>query len=616
MYQSEVNDREDGAVAVPEDVRAQWTDMSRGVTARSVIPWGEHCTECAIPHCFLTCDLYQPRLGDASCRRFSEGMVRCHGKWGVAPWLLKIHFKKWAKLWADGCAATVSMPVADTMERMNAWIGKTALSLTLPKLIKKKVMAAPWRFRNACCWWASKFGTRETPNYFRVEVYNPGLEPVGISLYIASRAPSSAPFVARFVLAPGLRRLCFPVKTIERHVHLCEPFYLEISPSESEARPLLYFGCVDFVQDDFYNSPRALGGCKCVVWDLDNTVWDGVLIENGADGVKVKAGIKEIFHELDRRGILLSVVSKNNLEDVIPALREHGLEEFILEPQVSWEPKGNSVRQIAQALSIGLDSIIYVDDSPFERAEVQAVCPEVTVIDATDAIWLPWREECQVPVTAESARRRSYYREQSQREEALEHSSSGYEGFLRECEIRVEILPLNETLLPRIHELAQRTNQMNFSGKRYTLEQLQQLCEDETHDVYAIDVKDRFGAYGIVGFAVVDRAQNTLSDLAFSCRIQAKRIEHAFLTFLLRRYPERPFRARWRKTSRNAPAAKVFSDVGFHEIGETDGVTRLEFDRSDIPEFDYILLESDTLCACPSRENAFVHKFRSPPDRR
>jgi FkbH-like protein len=275
-------------------------------------------------------------------------------------------------------------------------------------------------------------------------------------------------------------------------------------------------------------------------------------------------------------------------------LRRLALDQYILKPQLSWEPKGQGVRRVAQALNIGLNSLLYVDDSPFERAEVSAVCPEVEVIDAADANWLLWRRDCQTLPTAESAERRLLYRQEDGREEALRQNGGDYEAFLRGCKIQVQVLPLDEELLPRLHELAQRTNQMNFSGVRYTREQLELLRSDKSKDTSAIEVQDRFGTYGVVGFAIMDRRQNMLTDLAFSCRIQSKRIEHAFLSHLLRRYPDRPFRARWRKTERNAPAGKVFGELGFREVNETDGVTELAFDAAAAPMIDFISFKAET----------------------
>jgi len=589
MYESEVNDRWENAEAIPEDVRKRWGKLGENISARSMIPWGEHCTECAIPACFTTCDLYKQRKVDLSCRRFTEGMVCVSGVAGIVPWLLKIQFKQWAKLWADGTTGLIPLPRANRIERLNAWLGTVVRTLPAPKRIKKSLA---WRYRKRRETWAVKRVSDEVPDYFLIEVFNPDASGVALTLYVKSRSSdSNTPFSARFIVPPGLHRMCFPVGTIRASVDLSKPFHVEISPSESEARPLLYFGCMDFVRDTAYVPAKKTGSCKCVVWDLDNTVWDGVLVEDGPDKLVLKPGIREIFAELDRRGILLSVASKNNRDDVMPVLKRFGLAEYILKPEISWEPKGQSVRRIAQSLNIGIESLLYVDDSPFERAEVGSVCPEVKIIDAADANWLLWREECQVPNTEESARRRLLYREQDHREQALKQAAGDYEAFLRDCKIQVRVLRLDEKLLPRVHELAQRTNQMNFSGTRYTREQLDSVRTDKNLDAMAIEVEDRFGNYGIVGFAIMDRERNVLTDLAFSCRIQSKRIEHALLAHLLGQYPARPFRALWKKTERNAPTGKVFADLGFREAREAGGVTELEFSAVDIPRFDFISLK-------------------------
>jgi FkbH-like protein len=592
MYESEVNNLRETADAIPEETRQRWSELSRHVTARSVISWGEHCTECAIPQCFLTCDLYDKRQVDWSCRRFTEGMVRVSGVNAIVPWLFKIQFKKWGKIWADGTTGLMPLPHANRIEDINAGLGAVVRHLPAPGRIKKSIA---WRFREQREGWAKSRTSAESPDYFLIEVYNPADTGVSLTFYARSRIneATSTPFSARFIVPPGLHRMCFPIKTIRASVDLNLPFHLEIAPSDSEAGPLLYFGCMDFVRDPSFVHAKKAGSCKCVVWDLDNTVWDGILVEDGPDRIRLKPGIKEIFAELDRRGILLSVVSKNNPDDAMAALQRFGLAEYILKPQISWDPKGQGVRRVAQALNIGIDSLIYVDDSPFERAEVSAVCPEVQVIDAADANWLLWRQECQVPRTEESAKRRLLYREEGHREEALQQAAGDYEAFLRDCKIQVQVLPFDEKLLPRLHELAQRTNQMNFSGARYTREQLDLLRADKSKETAAIEVADRFGNYGVVGFAIMDRQQNMLTDLAFSCRIQSKRIEHAFLAHLLRRYPARPFRARWRKTAGNAPAGKVFADLGFREVNESDGVTELAFDAADAPQFDFISLQTE-----------------------
>jgi FkbH-like protein len=144
----------------------------------------------------------------------------------------------------------------------------------------------------------------------------------------------------------------------------------------------------------------------------------------------------------------------------------------------------------------------------------------------------------------------------------------------------MQIEPLSPANVERVHELTQRTNQMNFSGNRYERKLLEEIAADRSQDAYVIGCRDRFGSYGIVGFSIVDSSEPRLTDLMFSCRIQAKRVEHAFLSYLLRKYIKATgsdFWADYRKTPRNAPSGRVFEDIGMEEKAERDGVTALVF---------------------------------------
>jgi FkbH-like protein len=261
-------------------------------------------------------------------------------------------------------------------------------------------------------------------------------------------------------------------------------------------------------------------------------------------------------------------------------LRAWGLDEYFLYPQISWKPKSQAVARIAQLLNIAVDSLAFVDDQPFEREEVTSVLPQVTVVDTSEVHAIPARPECQVPVTEESRQRRLMYRQEEQRERIFESFQGDYVQFLRDCRIELELSPLSPENLERVYELAQRTNQMNFSGARYSRAQLQELHQSPVHETYVIRCTDRFGSYGIVGFSVVDTQEPRLLDLMFSCRIQGKHVDLAFLAHVLDKFsrPERrDFFANFRKTDKNAPAGQVFEEIGFEVVGEHDGVLSLGF---------------------------------------
>jgi FkbH-like protein len=327
---------------------------------------------------------------------------------------------------------------------------------------------------------------------------------------------------------------------------------------------------------------------KCVVWDLDNTMWDGILVEDGAAALRLKPGIASIIQQLDQRGILHSVASKNDAPEALKVLEQFGLREYFLYPEISWGPKSEAIKRIAQQLNIGIDSMLFVDDSDFELAQVTAGCPEIRTLNATAYESLLTIPETQVPVTAEASERRKMYQTESVRQTVAGRFGDDYLAFLRDCHLEAHLRPLTPDNVQRVHELTQRTNQMNFSGNRYDRAVLERIIATPYLDTYVLDCRDRFGDYGVVGFCIVDSREPRVTDLAFSCRVQSKRVEHALLSFILRRYRDPAVRdvyANYRKTPRNAPSGRVFEDVGFELAGETDAGSSLIFPRTrDVPD--------------------------------
>ena len=428
-----------------------------------------------------------------------------------------------------------------------------------------------------------------SPTSFLLECYNPANEAVRLSFTIRAVDTSvQVPFQKLLQINHGFQRIRIPYEQIVAVVDLAKPFNVELIPSDDEQEVTLFFGLLDFVREAVQQN-RAQRGTeenkkvKCVVWDLDNTLWDGILVEDGPDKIRLKTGITEIIRKLDERGILCSIASKNNFQDVVPVLRKYGLEEYFLCPQVSWEPKSKAIATIAARLNIGRDSLLFVDDSEFERKQVEAVLPEVRAIDAIRYREILDRDDCHVPVTDESRNRRRMYRVEEERQGAAEGFGSDYKTFLQHCEIRMHVRPMSEANLQRVHELTQRTNQMNFSGNRYDRSVLKEILTRDYLDTFVIEVEDRYGSYGVVGFSIVDARTPVMTDLMFSCRIQSKRIEHAFMAYLLKRYIERTGKDFWvnyRKTPRNAPSGRVFDDMGMKESGQSDGVLQLMFPRN------------------------------------
>ena len=586
MYESEVNQSFGSLKEIPGNVLLQFARSRESVIRRTLIPWGEHCTECVWPTCYSSCGLYTPR-NDGRCRRFVEGMVRIDFPEGLNGYILKIEFKRWAKLWSVGNTRTYAMSNADRLEKRDHRISRYIQSIP-GHMLKVKVIQKRYSWKKMLA--KRQIKHWESPDEMLIECYNPNRSIVSMTLKIR-RAQSPIPFQSLLSMQPGFNRHEIPLTDIAGTLDVSSQFEIELTPNEISGSEILYFGSLDFVVDSRISGAKRKAHvrvhddsglkpamCKCVVWDLDGTLWDGILLEDGQEKLRLRPKMAEIMKALDERGILISAASKNKYEDGMSALKGFGIESLFLFPQISWDPKSQGIFRIAAKLNIGVDSILFIDDSEFERAEVRSACPGVRTLDAAEYLSILERPDCQAIPTEESRRRREYYNYQRERDTAQRAFKGGYLDFLRDCNLHLWVRPLREARLERVYELTQRTNQMNASGNRYDLVELRGLLGAEENDAYVLDCSDRFGAYGTIGFCTVKCAENCMTDLMFSCRVQAKRVEHAFICYILQKYQRKgtgDFYVNYRMTERNASFGKVFVDFGFEKIGILDGVTRL-----------------------------------------
>jgi FkbH-like protein len=255
-----------------------------------------------------------------------------------------------------------------------------------------------------------------------------------------------------------------------------------------------------------------------------------------------------------------------------------GLDAYFAFPRISWQPKSQSVLEIVEAFNVGADTVAVIDDSPFERAEIAERCPGVRVYADEQALELPDLPEFRPAISEESARRRLSYKTEEAREITRASFADDYESFLRSCAIVAEVARPAEDNLARVHELVQRTNQLNFSGRRYTIDELRGLLAREDVLPLAVKCRDRFGDYGLVGFILVDLDRSCITDLAFSCRVQAKGVERAVLSHLMARLSKngaQQLNALFKPSAKNGPARAILGDVGF-QLDATDAATGVE----------------------------------------
>lgn len=570
---------------VDASVLLEFRQFRDNITARSLIAWGEHCSECAAPACYSNCSYYTPRFEDFNCGRFAQGIRK--GRFDGDVRVATIQFRKWGKLEGRGPAALFPLPSAERWETANDVITQT-ISLIAPSPI---VPNLKWRWDNFKRQQFAK-GSLD-PDAFAVEAWLPADAAADVTLtltIVPVEDEGKGLFQDILQLHPGYNRLEIPIERIRSRVDLHAPYFLKIEPLADTTPQSITFGMLDFVT--FRERPAALKArqeapaaqpavpavalpkIKCVVWDLDNTLWKGTLTEDGPDALVLNSQAVEVIKELDRRGILHSIASKNDMEPVMEVLKSFGLADYFLYPQVSWNPKSTAVKRIAELLDIGLDTFVLIDDQPFERAEVGESIPAVRVLDETDLHELLEHSWFDVPVTPESGNRRSMYQAEELRKSVLEGSAGDYLEFLRGCNLTVDAYPINDEVLERAYELSQRTNQLNTSGQRYEKEELRAIClGEDPRQAFVFRCSDRFGDYGYIALCVLQPETAEVQSYMMSCRVQRKKVENAIFAWLLNYASDsgaQQLRIRYRKTARNTPSLRMLQDLGFEFDGDEE----------------------------------------------
>ena len=328
-------------------------------------------------------------------------------------------------------------------------------------------------------------------------------------------------------------------------------------------------------------------GVKCLVWDLDDTLWSGILAEG--DAVAPAPGVREIVEALDARGILQSVASRNDATQALARLRELGLEEYFLHPEIHWGAKSGSMARIAERLNIGLDAIAFVDDQPFELDEVGQQHPQVLRLPAAALPGLLAMPEFNPRyVTDESRQRRALYRAETQRQEAQDSHAGPAEEFLASLSLRLVIARAGEADLQRLEELTARTNQLNTTGRIYSSAQLDAFRRSDDHALLVARLDDRYGSYGTVGLALVALGQESwrLRLLLMSCRVLSRGVGSLLLHHVMRgaRDAGVPLVAEMVPNERNRLMYTTYRFAGFEEIGEDGGTRLLRHDLASIPD--------------------------------
>jgi FkbH-like protein len=292
---------------------------------------------------------------------------------------------------------------------------------------------------------------------------------------------------------------------------------------------------------------------KCLVLDLDQTLWGGIIGEDGLEGIKLGPTsegspyweFQKMLLALYQRGIILAVNSKNNPEDALKVMREHPYmilrEEHFAALLINWEDKVSNMKQISEDLNLGLESFVFFDDDPLNREMVVKALPEVYVINVPQdpANFITALQKIDdfnsLQYTDEDIKRGRMYAARRQMEQAKK-SSGNISDYLKDLQMKVKIVKANLFSMPRLAQLVQKTNQFNMTTKRYSEEEVMAFAKNEAFIVLSVAVADKFGDQGIVGVVILEKSVESwrIDTFLLSCRVIGRLVEEAILAYILK----------------------------------------------------------------------------------
>ncbi len=325
---------------------------------------------------------------------------------------------------------------------------------------------------------------------------------------------------------------------------------------------------------------------KCIVLDLDNTLWGGVIGEDGFDNIKL--GDTPVGHSfvefqkrllaLNKRGIILAINSKNNFNDATEVIKKHPnmilKEENFACVKINWDDKVVNLQKISEELNIGLDSMVFFDDDPINQEYVRKSLPGVLVVDLPkdssqySQIMTEMKEFDVLEITEEDTKRSDMYLGQKKRKE-LENKIGDFNEFLKQMNIEVEVKKADSFSIPRISQLTLKTNQFNLTTKRYQEEDVSKFSSSDDKIVECIQVSDKFGDNGITGTYIIEKKNNEewiIDTFLLSCRIIGRGIEEIMINQIIENAKSsgvKRIKGKFIPTAKNKPAENFYEKLGF-----------------------------------------------------
>ncbi len=337
---------------------------------------------------------------------------------------------------------------------------------------------------------------------------------------------------------------------------------------------------------------------KCVVLDLDNTLWGGVIGDDGMDGIQIgELGLGHAFSafqqwlkELQNRGILLCVCSKNNEDTAKEPFLRHP--EMVLRLEdisvfvANWEDKASNIRRIQSILNIGMDSMVFLDDNPFEREAVRSLIPDITVPELPEnpEEYVDCLRSLNLFETAsfsEEDRIRTRQYQAEARRASLQSRCADYDAYLEGLEMVAQAKPFDTFHFPRIAQLTQRSNQFNLRTVRYTEEEIAAIAGSDRYLTLYFTLKDKFGDHGLISAVILEKREDRLfvDTWLMSCRVLKRGMEEFIVNKILSTAAAAGYtvvEGEYRKTAKNAMVARIYEKLGFTAADDTHFIARTD----------------------------------------
>lgn len=335
---------------------------------------------------------------------------------------------------------------------------------------------------------------------------------------------------------------------------------------------------------------------KIAVVDLDNTLWGGIIGEDGVNGIALSKhnegaryyDFQQRLLEMKQHGVVLSINSKNNEEDVVDVFKHPSMilkrDDFV-SVKINWKGKASNIKAIERELNLSEGSFVFIDDNPMERETVKVGCPDVEVLDfPSDTVGLSkfmeraYREYFQLlHTTDEDADKTQMYQAEAKRHN-LEASAIDLNSYIETLEMTADIHMMEIKELGRVHQLVNKTNQFNLTTKRYSLKELKEMDADGKSDIFTVHTADKFGDNGLVGVVIVEKEgkEVAIGTFLMSCRVMGRKLEDVVMGCLVNFYKDsfKKMTASYIKTAKNKPVEGLYEQLGFKLVAD-DGRRKL-----------------------------------------